>query len=132
MIRTSNLYHKRISSLYEDNKLDHNDIAHLDKIKIDMSDAYAKGKISDQHYQNLKNEISVLYEEIHSKRIDWLNGKHDIHNGKLLDQIKYDIEDAYAKGKISDQHYNLLNKKIESSETTSDNKTNHDNIGAVT
>jgi hypothetical protein len=58
--------------LYDDNKLDHNDIAPLDKINVDMSD-------------------------------------------------------SYAKGKISEQHYNLLNKKIESSEITSDNKTKQDN-----
>src|SRR5215217_2056 len=51
MIRTTNTYHKRISSFYEDNKLDYNDIAPLNKIKTDMSDAYAKGKISDAHYQ---------------------------------------------------------------------------------
>jgi hypothetical protein len=54
MIRTSNGYHKRISSLYDDNKSDHNDIAPLDKIKIDISDAYAKGKISDQHYNLIR------------------------------------------------------------------------------
>lgn len=57
MIRTSNSYHKRISSLYDDNKLDHNDIAPLDKIKIDMSHAYAKGKISDQHYNLLNKKM---------------------------------------------------------------------------
>ena len=30
---------------------------------------------------------------------------------KGLNEIKDNIEDAYAKGKISEQHYNLLNKK---------------------
>jgi len=121
MIRTTNTYHKRISSFYEDNKLDYNDIAPLNKIKTDMSDAYAKGKISDAHYQNLKNEISVLYEEILKKRIDSFNGRNNTDDGRLLDQIKYDIEDTYAKGKISDAHYKLLNKKIESFVKTSDN-----------
>ena len=101
-----------MSSFYEDNKLDYNDIAPLNKIKTDMSDAYAKGKISDQHYQNLKSEISVLYEEILKKRIDSFNGRNNTDDGRLLDQIKYDIEDTYAKGKISDEHYKLLNKKI--------------------
>jgi hypothetical protein len=28
-----------------------------------------------------------------------------------LNEIKYNIEDAYAKWKISEQHHNLLNKK---------------------
>ena len=47
----------------------------------------------------MKNDISVLYEEIYRKRIDSLNDKQDIGN---LHQIKYDIEDAYAKGKVSE------------------------------
>jgi hypothetical protein len=72
----------------------------------------------------LKSEISILYEEIYRKRIDWLNGKQDRHNSKLLYQIKHDIEDAFAKGKISDEHYNLLNKKIESFVNTTDNNNN--------
>jgi hypothetical protein len=76
----------------------------------------------------LKNEISVLYEEIHRKRIDRLNGKHDRHSDIVLDQIKYGIEDAYAKGKISDQHYNSLNKKIVSFNIVDDNKTNRNNV----
>jgi YVTN family beta-propeller protein len=112
MIRTTNTYHKRISSFYEDNKLDYNDIAPLNKIKTDMSDAYAKGKISDAHYQNLKNEISVLYEEILKKRIDSFNGRNNTDDGGLLDQIKYDIENTYAKGKISDEHYRNLKNEI--------------------
>jgi len=35
-----------------------------------------------------------------------------------LDKIKNDITDAYAEGKISEQHYKLLNEKL------SDNKNN--------
>jgi YVTN family beta-propeller protein len=129
--RRLNRLHNTIESMYEDGKLDENDIEALNKLNNYITHAFVKGKITDQHYSHLKNEISVLYEEIHRKRIDSLNGRYDIHNGKLLDQIKYDIEDAYAKGKITDQHYKLLNKKIESSETTSDNKTNQDNVGTA-
>ena len=51
-------YHNGINSLYDDGKLDENDIKSLDKLKTDVADAYAKGKISDQHYTNLKQEIS--------------------------------------------------------------------------
>jgi hypothetical protein len=29
-----------------------------------------------------------------------------------LDKIKDDITDAYAKGKITEQHYSLLNERI--------------------
>jgi hypothetical protein len=40
----------------------------------------------------------------------------DLLNGKDLDKIKDEINDSYAKGKISEQHYKLLNEKL------SDNK----------
>ncbi len=73
-------------------------------------DDYAKGKISEQHYNNLNNKISVLYEEIYKKKIDLLNGKDT--SGALLDKIKDEINDSYAKGKISEQHYKLLNEKL--------------------
>jgi hypothetical protein len=67
MIRTTNTYHKRISSFYEDNKLDYNDIAPLDKIKTDMSDAYAKGKISDEHYKLLNKKIESFVKTTDNK-----------------------------------------------------------------
>ncbi len=51
-------YHKRINSLYDDDKLDENDIKSLDKLKNDMTDAFAKGKISELHYSILKDKIS--------------------------------------------------------------------------
>jgi YVTN family beta-propeller protein len=97
-------HHLGIKSLYDDGKVDEKDIPRLDKLKDDIMDDYAKGKISEQHYNNLNNTISVLYEEIYKKKIDLLNGKD-------LDKIKDEINDSYAKGKISEQH-NLLNEKI--------------------
>jgi hypothetical protein len=44
------------------------------------------------------------------KKIDLLNGKDT--NGALLDKIKDEINDSYAKGKITQQHYKLLNEKL--------------------
>jgi hypothetical protein len=73
--RKANQYYKRINSLYNDDKLDENDITRLDGLKIDLTDAYTKGKISEQHYANLKSEISVVYQEIYKKKIDSLNDK---------------------------------------------------------
>jgi hypothetical protein len=105
--RRANQYYKRINRLYDDGKLDEDDIADLDRLKTDFTFVYTKGKISEQHYANLKGEISVLYEEIYKKKIDSLNRK-DSNLGKVKDEIK----DAYAKGKISEQHYKLLNEKI--------------------
>ena len=88
----------------------------MDNLKSAIADAYAKGKISDQHYGDLKNDISIQYEEFYKKRIDSLNGGKLDQNSNdyaiLLDKIKNDIIDAYAKGKINELHYTLLANKI--------------------
>ena len=112
-------YQKEMDSLYLDNRLDEEDISKLDRIIGKIRIAYTKGKISEQHYNNLKNEISMIYEEIYKKKIDSLKGKNA--NGILLDGVKENIKDAYAKGKINEQHYKLLNEKI------SDHKNNQAN-----
>ncbi len=78
----------------------------MDKLKADVIDDYAKAKINEQHYNNLNNTISILYEEIYKKKIDSLNGKNS--NRIFLDDVKENIKDAYAKGKLSEQHYKLL------------------------
>jgi YVTN family beta-propeller protein len=118
-------YHKRIDSLYSsDGELNADDIKPLNDLSRDIGDVYARGKITDQHYTNLKNEISVLYQEIYKKRIDSLNNKitKDDNTTRSLTEIKEDVEDVYAKGKINELHYNLLNKKIESFVKISENK----------
>lgn len=56
--------------LLEDGKVDENDILSLNKLKDDIIDDYANGNISEQHYNNLNNTISVPYEEIYKKKID--------------------------------------------------------------
>jgi YVTN family beta-propeller protein len=113
-------HHLVIKSLYDDGKVDEKDIPRLDKLKDDIMDDYANGNISEQHYNNLNNKISVLYEEIYKKKIGLLNGKDT--NVALLTKIKEDINDSYAKGKISEQHYKLLNEKL------SNNKNNQQNL----
>lgn len=64
-----------------------------------------------------KGEVGVLYEEILRKRIDSLkpNDENDENDG-LLTTIKQEIDDDFAKGKISKEHYDLLHKKIGSFE----------------
>jgi uncharacterized membrane protein len=111
--RRANQYHKRFHSLYSDNnKLYENDKT-LDTLRRGIKNAYAEGKISEQHYNNLKNETSILYERAYKNKIDSLNGKADGQNNRVeLDEIKNEITDAYAEGKISEQHYNLLKEKI--------------------
>jgi uncharacterized membrane protein len=104
-------YHNEVRKLYDDGKLDENDIENLDKLKVDLTYAYAKGKINEQQYGNLKNEISILYHDIYNKKIVSSSSKNS-------DKISDDISDAYAKGKINEQHYKILIEKI------SDNKDN--------
>lgn len=55
----------------------------------------------------------MLYDGIYLKRIDSFKGLPDLDN-KKWETIRAEIEDAFAKGKINDQHYSLLNKKIDS------------------
>ena len=109
-------YHKRINSLYEDGKLNEDDIAPLDTLRADIADAYSKGKISEQQYGNLKNEITAVYAEVYDKKIRSLDARYYENNDRLLDNIRYDIADAYSKGKISNLHYNLLKDRISSYE----------------
>jgi YVTN family beta-propeller protein len=112
-VRKLNYYHKKIHSLYDDGKLDENDIEPLNKLKGKISDSYSQGKINAEHYSNLKDEISLLYQELFKKRIHSLN--HVSNNEdmqKQVEKIKDDIDDAYSKAKITELHYNLLNKQI--------------------
>ena len=109
-----NSYHREMTSLYDDGKLDESDTEHLNLIDKNIIDAYSGGKINNEQYSNLKKEISVIYEKINRKRIDKLMESSDsgldlaIH----VDKIKEDIENAYSEGKITELHYNLLNERI--------------------
>ncbi len=53
-IRKLNYYHKKITSLYHEGKLDEKDLASLDDLKNNISDAYVIGKINQEHYESLK------------------------------------------------------------------------------
>jgi hypothetical protein len=45
--------------LYAGGRLDENDITPLDTLRGDITDAYAKGKLTDQHYTLLNAKISL-------------------------------------------------------------------------
>ena len=90
----------------------------IDQLNTSLNEiinAYSEGKISNEQYSNLKNEISILHKDIYKKRIQSAKG-----NGTLLDELKEDVEDAYANEKISEKHYKLLIEKI------TDNKINQE------
>ncbi len=107
-------FHDQMALLHEDQRLDENDILRLDSLNKNISDSYAAGKINDDQYTNLKNEVSVAYEQIFKTRIN-TQGKSSygvINRGGVLKEIKEEISDAYSKGKITKLHYDLLNEKI--------------------
>ena len=111
--RSLGRYQNEIDSLYDDGKLGKDDIKKLDDLSAKIKYSHIKGKISNQQYEDLRNETSILYEEILARKIDSLNKEIvDIDNEKILDDIKNEITEVYAKGKITDTHYNLLNKRI--------------------
>jgi YVTN family beta-propeller protein len=97
-------YHDRINSLLHDDTSDQNLVECLNNIWDDMKDAYTKGKINEKHYENLKNEVSIQYEEFFNRKIVFSEDK--------LDNIKRDIRYVYTKGKMSTLHYQMLNDKI--------------------
>jgi hypothetical protein len=73
---------------------------------------HAEGKINNERYAKLKKDTAILYQELFRRRIDSSNTLPENDNGKLLDEIKEDISDAYSKDKISELHYTLLEKKL--------------------
>ena len=88
-------------------------IKELDDLSTKIKYSHIKGKISNQQYEDLEDETSIVYEEILGHKIDSLNKEIvDIDNEKMLDDIKNEITEVYAKGRITDTHYNLLNKRI--------------------
>jgi YVTN family beta-propeller protein len=101
-----NSYHRDITDLYNDGKLDERDTVKLNTLNNKLINAYSGGKVNNEQYTNLKNEISILYEEIYNKKIESLIYKDS--NGTLLDEVKNDIKDAYAKGKISELYFIMI------------------------
>ena len=93
---------KRIGSITEQ------DLETINKIRNDIIDASSNGKLSNEHYTNLKYEIANTYQKIFKKRIESLTDP----NTEAVSKIKNDIRDAYSDGKTSELHYNLLNEKI--------------------
>ena len=124
--RKLNYYHKQITFLYRDSKLDENDIGPVNRLRSDIVDEYSKGKLNEKHYESLRNEISVLYKEILKKRINALNNSNNLANEKTteeqLAQIRDEVEYAYSEGKINDKHYTLLNKAISNLDSKSEDK----------
>jgi hypothetical protein len=106
-------FYAQINMLYDDGKLDEYDIHRLNHLKADLTAAYAEGKISEQHYSNLNNKISVLYEEIYKKKILSAISKGGNNMLPDLDEVVMDIlEGAITKGKFNKQSATNLRNMI--------------------
>lgn len=114
-VKKSNLHYHQIRSIYDEGKRDEHDIESLDKLKNEIYDSFSKGKISQIRYSNLKDEISILYQEIYMKKIDSLDEHKDI-DPTLKVKLVREIRDAFSKGKLIELHYNMLMNKISETE----------------
>jgi hypothetical protein len=69
---------------------------------------HASGKITNDQYTNLKNEVSAAYQKIFKKRIESLTNQ----NPEAVNNIKNEVKDAYSDRKITELDYNLLIENI--------------------
>ena len=97
--------------MYNDGKLDLNDIQGLNNLRDNIKDQYLRGNINKEQYDNLADELSISYGEILTKELDSLNNIPENAKGKKLSTIEVDIEDMHAKGKINDNYYENLKKE---------------------
>ena len=83
--RSLGRYQNEIDSFYDDSKLGKNIIKKLDDLSAKIKYSHIKGKISNQQYEDLKNETSILYEEILGNKIDSLNkGIVDMYTANMV------------------------------------------------
>ncbi len=114
-IKKSIIHLKKLKTIYEEGRRDEVDLESLNKLKDEISDSFSKGKISQFHYSNLKEEISILYHEIFMKKIDSLDDDKGANLSSKLKLIR-EIKDAFSKGKITELHYNMLMNKVSETE----------------
>ena len=63
-------YKKEIDSLKEYSGGDGGSDIQMDEINKNVTEAYSKDRINNDHFRNLKNEIPVAYKKIFNRRID--------------------------------------------------------------
>jgi hypothetical protein len=103
-----NSFHKQMALIYSDDKLDESDTNQLNTLNKNVSDTYAAGKISNDQYTHLKNEISTAYQKVYKRKIESLT-EWDLTS---VDKMRNEIIDAYNNGKLGSEHYTNLTKEI--------------------
>ena len=91
------IYKKEIDSLKESSEVeDGRPEIKLQRIHENVMDAHSKDRINNEHYTDIKNEISIAYKKIFNERI--MSGAVEI------DEIREYIAEAYSDNKITEKH----------------------------
>jgi YVTN family beta-propeller protein len=101
-----NSFHQQMGRVYADDVLDMNDTKRLNILFTDITDSYSAGKINNEQYTNLRNEVSRAFQKVFNERIKSIS----VQNTKELEEVKNNITDAYADGKLTKLHYDLLHE----------------------
>ena len=80
--------------------------------EIDITNEYTKGKINKEQFDKLVDEISINYREIFKNQLNYIDNLSEHDKENRVTEIKRDIEDVYAKGKLNELHYKLLKENI--------------------
>jgi len=109
-------YHNEVVKLYDDGKLDMNDIQELNNLRNDIKDRYVRGKINKEQYDKLVDEISISYDQIFTKEIDSLSKLSEYDKVKNLSTIIRNIEEMHAnlKKETSILFHDLFKERIAS------------------
>ena len=98
--------------MYNDGKLDRNDVGELNKLRDNITDEHTRGKINKEQYDKLADEVSIIYGEIFTKEIDSPNNLSENGKAKQLSAIRNDVEDMHAKGRLNNELYVNLKREI--------------------
>ena len=109
-------YHNEVKKLYNEGKLDMNDIQGLNNLRDNIKDQYIRGKINKEQYDKLVDEISISYDEIFTKEIDSLSKLSENDKVKQLSTTIRNIEYMHAslKKETSILYQELYKKRIDS------------------
>jgi YVTN family beta-propeller protein len=109
-------YHNEVKKLYNEGKLDMNDIQGLNNLRDNIKDEYTRGKINKEQYDKLVDEISKSYDEIFTKEIDSLSKLSENDKVKQLSATIRNIEGMHAslKKETAILYQELYKKRIDS------------------
>jgi YVTN family beta-propeller protein len=103
-----NSFHQQMPLVSGDRKLDNKITNQLNILNRNISNSYAAGKISNEQFMSLKNELSIAYQEIFKNRIESTTDQ-DL---ETVNKIRIDLIDANSNGKLSNEHSTNLKNEI--------------------